>query len=59
MEKCSACGTAHPPKLKQCEGCSAPLESYLKAYENGCLKVEWTLCGYHDVVTSAPYSAEY
>lgn len=57
MDTCSKCGTVHPPKVRQCEGCSAPLESYLEAYENGCLKVEWTLCRYHDdVVTFSPHS---
>lgn len=48
MDQCSRCQKVHPPTLKQCEGCSHPLASYLEAYEKGCLKVTWFLCGYHD-----------
>ena len=57
MDKCTKCGITHPPRLEQCEGCSGPLESYLKAYENGCLKVTWTLCPSHYSQTlSSPHS---
>ena len=59
MDKCPKCKTVHPPTLKQCEGCSSPLESYLTAYENRCLKVTWTLCGYHDDASSGSQHSEY